>query len=236
MKTPLLCSLLLLAATSSAQKPTTGAASRPATAVLELAIDPLGADPEATLKTAAAADAALAARPGVVRTDRIRLDDGTPRLVRATIFAQIEAAEDASLAADGAPEVAALQKAAGEGGSATHFRLLAEANYREAKGGHLEIVVFRTKPGDGRDAHLARFNAAEADFARTGKPAGLDAHSLWIGADGRYVHLLRWRSAADYEKTGKALFKTAGVGAWIKSLDFRRFVVSRGDVLAAAPR
>jgi heme-degrading monooxygenase HmoA len=232
----LLFVLAVLAPIVAAQRPTAAPASRPSTAVLELAVDPTGADAEAAAKAAAAFDAALARRPGVVRTDRIRVDDETRRFVRATIFASREAVEDAALAADGAPESEALRAATGEGGSTSHFRLLAEAVYRDAPGGHFEVVVFRTKPGDTRDAHLARFTAAEADFAKVGKPAGLDAHSLWIAADGRYVHLLRWRSAADYVRTGKSLMRTPGVGGWIKSLDFRRFVVTRGDVPAAAGR
>ena len=45
----------------------------------------------------------------------------------------------------------------------------------------------------------------------------------------------RWRSAADNEKTGKALFAMPGVGGWIRSLDFRRFTVLRGDELSTAP-
>lgn len=228
--------LAVIAPFVAAQRPTAAPASRPSSAVLELAVDPAGADADATSKAAAAFDAALARRPGVVRTDRIRVDDASPRFLRATIFASREAVEDAALAADGSPEAEALRAATGGGGSVSHFRPLAEAVYRDAPGGHLEVVVFRTKPGDTRDAHLARFTAAEADFAKTGKPAGLDAHSLWIAADGRYVHLLRWKSAADYERTGKSLMRTAGVGGWIKSLDFRRFVVTRGDVPASAGR
>jgi hypothetical protein len=35
--------------------------------------------------------------------------------------------------------------------------------------------------------------------------------------------------AEAYAKTGKALFGKPGVGGWIRSLDFQRFVVHRGD-------
>lgn len=38
-----------------------------------------------------------------------------------------------------------------------------------------------------------------------------------------------------YTKTGKALFGTPGVCGWIRSLDFKRFAVSRGDILKAKP-
>lgn len=50
-----------------------------------------------------------------------------------------------------------------------------------------------------------------------------------IAPDGRWVHVLHCESSEAYAKTGKALFGKPGVGGWIRSLDFQRFEVSRGD-------
>ena len=93
--------------------------------------------------------------------------------------------------------------------------------------GHLELVVHRTKKGTEREANLALYDRAEKDF---GQGEGLLGHSLWISPDGQWLHLLRWRSADDFGKTGKSLMGTQGVSGWIRSLDFRRFQVFRGDV------
>ena len=162
------------------------------------------------------------------RTIRATLIDAPERSLRATVWHSIEALEDASLALDG--QAAAKAYAAAfdvETLAPLCFRLLREQAYADAPCGHLEVVVFRTRPGVTREDNLKRFDAAEAEF-RTGE--GLLGHALGIAPDGRWVHVLHWASAEAYAKTGKALFGKPGVGGWIRSLDFQRFEVSRGDV------
>lgn len=198
--------------------------------VLELAPLYKGGDLAKARDAASALGAAVEKLPGFVRADMASASGKAGVVVRATVWASVGDAENASLAVDGSAKVAALVESVdAEARTVSHFRRLRESVYSQDPAGHLEVVVFRTKPGTTREANLALFDKAEAEFA-TGE--GLRAHSLWLASDGRWVHLLRWRSAADYETTGKALFAKPGVGGWIRSLDFQRFVVTRGDMVS----
>ena len=142
------------------------------------------------------------------------------RAVAVSLWSSIEAREDAALALDGSESVTPA--------SQLHFRRLRSSDYdSKTPTGHLEVVVHRTKAGTTREANLALYDKAEADFA---KGEGLLGHSLWISPNGQWLHLLHWRSAQAFEETGKAFMRTPGVGAWIRSLDFRRFQMLRGDV------
>lgn len=142
------------------------------------------------------------------------------RVVNATIWSSREDLENASLALDGT--------ATQTPGRRLHFREVRSSTFdKKAEFGHLEFVVHRTRPGVTRKQNLNLFDKADKDFA---KGEGLIGHSLWISADGVWLHRLRWKSAEDYSKTGKGLMGTPGVGGWIKSLDFKRFEVLRGDV------
>jgi len=202
------------------------------TAVLEFHRDVGKADtkPGDLVTTAKALDAALAKKDGHVATMRATAIDAADAMLRATVWQSLEAAENASLALDGDAAATAFAAACDATQHvAAHFRELRMHSYSDAACGHLEVVVFRTRPGVTREANLQKFDAAEKEF-ETGE--GLLGHSLWIAPDGRWVHLLRWASAADYAKTGKALFGKPGVGGWIRSLDFQRFTVHRGDVAA----
>lgn len=153
---------------------------------------------------------------------------GSGSLVRARIWSSIEAVEDSALALDGSPAEGAFDRISDASTrSARLFRRLRGTTYGDAHGGHLELVVFRTRPGTSRASHLELFDAAEPDFAEAD---GILGHSLWLSADGRWLHLVRWRSAEDFARTGKALMGTKGVGGWIRSLDFKRFTVFRGDL------
>lgn len=152
----------------------------------------------------------------------------SPAVVCATVWKTIEDAESASLAADTGTPTA---------NNNSYFRLLRDAKIREGATGHVEVVIFRTKPGVTREANLALFDKGEAHYVELGKgDGGLLGHSLWLSPDGRWVHLLFWRSEADYQRTGKALFGKPAVGGWIRSLDFKRFTVYRGDIAGAAKR
>lgn len=146
---------------------------------------------------------------------------------RVVVWKSVKAAEDAAMALDGRPEAAAVDKLVGGRAPRTWFRQLRSKSYSETRAGHVEVVVFRLKTGDGRDDHLKRYDEAEAGFS---KADGLLGHSLWIAPDGSWMHLLRWKSAAAFEKTGKGLMRVPSVGGWVRSLDFRRFRMVRGDV------
>lgn len=206
-------------------------APRVDTPILEFVRDRAAATADATaLATAAKAfDATIAKCDGHGATWRANPVDGSGITLRATRWNSVEAAEAAALQLDGDATAKAFEGATTpEPHSAAHFRQLRTQTYQDAPCGHIEVVVFRTRPGVTRDANLQKFDAAEADFAQ-GK--GLLGHSLWLAPDGHWVHLLQWASADDYAKTGKALFAKPGVGGWIRSLDFQRFVVHRGDVV-----
>lgn len=218
---------------SSTLAPTAPPAFRTAadTAVLEFHRDVEKAGTKAgdLAVKARAFDTALAKNEGHVATLRATAVDATDVTLRATVWQSLEAAESASLALDGDAAATAFAAACDANQhAAAHFRELRMHSYSDAACGHLEVVVFRTRPGVTREANLQKFDAAEKEF-ETGE--GLLGHSLWIAPDGRWVHLLRWASAADYAKTGKALFGKPGVGGWIRSLDFQRFTVHRGDVV-----
>lgn len=172
---------------------------------------------------------------GHTLTHATSLGGDTPALLRATVWQSLQGAEAGSLALDG--QEAALTAAGMDMSrrSIAHFRRVREQVNPSAANtptGHLEVVVFRTKPGTTREQNLERYDRGFDDYASA---EGLLAHSLWLGPDGRWVHLLHWRSEADFQKTGKALFGKPGVGGWIRSLDFKRFSMVRGDVLDPAP-
>ena len=151
-------------------------------------------------------------------------------LVTMSAWPTLEALEDAMLAWDGSPAAKAHDAATDPAKRrVVHFRLIRESTFDEKTPmGHLELVLHRTKAGTTRKENLKRFDAAEKDFS---KGEGLLGHALGITPDGQWVHLLRWRSEADYDKTGKTLIRTKGAGGWIRSLDFQRFQVFRGDVV-----
>ncbi|MCU0864143.1 MAG: hypothetical protein MUC36_10145 [Planctomycetes bacterium] len=219
--------LLLPALAGSAAVPT----ARVDTPILEFVRDNAAATGDAAAMTAAAKalDAAIARCDGHGATWRAAAIDGDGITLRATQWNSIEAAEAAALQLDGdATAKAFAATTTAEQQLRAHFRQLRTQTYQDAPCGHLEVVVFRTRPGVTREANLQKFDAAEADFAQ-GK--GLLGHSLWLAPDGSWVHLLNWASADDYAQTGKALFSKPGVGGWIRSLDFQRFVVHRGDVV-----
>ena len=171
----------------------------------------------------------IAKQSGLVSTTNA-VAVGTPAtLLRATIWDSVENAEAASLALDGSPAQVELQRAvASSDGAVAHFRRLREHEYSQEATGHLEVTVFRTRPGTTREAHLEKFDAAESGFL---EGEGVLGHSLWIAPDGRWVHLVRWRSAADFQTTAKALMTVPSVTTWIRSLDYQRFQVLHGDVL-----
>lgn len=197
-------------------------------AVIEVVVETLrpGADP---LPLALAVGRAHAQRPGFVHGSAARMAGPAPRLLRIAAWASVADAEAASLAADGSAETLALAAAVeSDARLQLHARRLRAHVYDRSPGGHLEVTVFRTTPGTTREQHLARFDAAEADFAEA---EGLLGHALYLAPDGRWLHEVRWRSEADFVATGKALLRTAGVGAWIRSLDYGRFSVLRGDRL-----
>jgi hypothetical protein len=200
--------------------------------VLDFAVDYLmnGAKPENLVTACAGVDRLLAARAGHEWTLRLDDVDEPGKTARATVWKSIEDAEEASLTLEGSPERKTFTGSADVNREGRlHFRQLREHVYSNDKCGHLEVVVFRTKPTVTREANVAKFDAAESEFE---KGKGLRAHSLWIAPDGRWVHLLKWEDAAAFAQTGKALFMQPGVGGWIRSLDFKRFVVTRGDVVA----
>ena len=149
------------------------------------------------------------------------------QFIVATEWPSVQMVESASLALDGS-DVATMMAGFGETKSTTYFRRLRERSYSKAEAGHIEAVVFRTKAGVTKKANIELFDKAEKGFAE-GK--GLLGHSLWIAPDGSWLHLLRWKSAAAYQATGKALMRNAGVRGWITSLDFKRFTVMQGDTL-----
>ncbi len=199
--------------------------------VLELAVEIVKAD-TSDEQVAAAAEAlaeAASEMDGLEWTADAGFasENGGKRWLHARIWGSVAHAEAASLAFDGSEALGDVTEVTDpRRRQVWHFRSLRSHSYSEDAARHLEVVVFRTKPGTTRETNLERFDAGESEFE---KGEGLLGHSLWLAPDGRWVHLLRWRSAADYAKTGKALFRTKNVGGWIRSLDFRRFTVLRGD-------
>jgi hypothetical protein len=223
--------LLLPALAALAAAPTPAPTPRIDAPILEFVCDGVAPTSDAAAMAGAAKglDAAIARCDGHGATWRATAVDGDGITLRATRWNSIEAAEAAALRLDGdAAANAFATTTAAERRLRAHFRQLRTQTYQDTPCGHLEVVVFRTRPGVTREANLQKFDAAEADFAQ-GK--GLLGHSLWLAPDGSWVHLLNWASADDYAQTGKALFGKPGVGGWIRSLDFQRFVVHRGDVV-----
>ena len=148
-------------------------------------------------------------------------------IVIATQWSSIEGAEAAALALDGKPAMKALDEL-GTTKSRRFFRRIRSHRYSDGPVGHVEAVIFRTKPGTTRESNAALFDGGEGGFS---KGEGLLGHSLWLSPDGTWVHLLLWRSGDDYAKTAKAFMKVPGVLKWIRSLDYKRFTVTNGDVL-----
>lgn len=162
--------------------------------------------------------------PGHVESHAFHDVTNPSRGVSVSLWQSIEALEDRALALDGVDQA--------KPSSGTYFRQLRSSTFDPTTPmGHLELVVHRTRKGTTRSKNLALFDSAKEGFAAG---EGLLGHSLWISADGQWLHLLRWRSAEDFEKTGKALMRTKGVGSWIRSLDFKRFEMMRGDVKSAS--
>ena len=198
------------------------------TPVLEVVIDQVPAGTKAG-PAARAVSKQLAGLDGFVRTDLARVPGNPVHLLRATLWASVAATEAASLACDG--EAAHRQLASvttPQRRQRRFFRQLRSETYREAPTGHLEVTFYRTKAGTTREQNLARFDAAEADFA---KGKGIVGHSMWIAPDGLWAHVVHWESQGAFAETGKALMRTKGVGGWIRSLDFKRFKVWKGDTL-----
>lgn len=220
-----LAALLSMLGLARADGPAAPAAPDPVLAVVVDVLAP-GADVGPAVQAATAADAQGA---GFLGAAAARTVGDAPRLVRTTLWGSLEQAEDAALAADGRADVIALDALTDPARRRVlHARRVRTSAYREAAGGHLEVTLFRTRPGTTRAAHLARFDAAEADFARA---EGVLGHALYLAPDGMWVHVVRWRSEADFATTGRALLRTVGVGGWIRSLDYGRFSVLRGDLL-----
>ena len=169
----------------------------------------------------------LATLPGFVRSDAARTNDSTAHILRATVWGSVRATEAAALACDGHAAVAAFAAATAPA-QRRFFRQLRSVRYRDAPTGDLEVTLFRTRVGTTRGQNLARFDAAEPDFA---KGPGIVGHSMWIAPDGMWAHVVHWESEAAFAKTGKALMRTKGVGGWIRSLDFKRFKVWKGDTI-----
>lgn len=223
-----LACVVLLAATAALVGAEDASSSDATDAVVEVVVETLraGADP---VSAVAAVQRDHAARPGFVAASAARIVGPAPRLLRTVTWASLAAAEDASLAADGSGASQSLASVVDAGLRATLYaRRLRVHVYDAAPAGHLEVTIFRTRPGTTREQHLARFDAAETDFAGA---SGLLGHALYLAPDGQWVHEVRWRSEADFAATGKALMKTTGVGGWIRSLDYGRFSVLRGDRL-----
>ena len=135
-----------------------------------------------------------------------------------------EAAEDTGLALDGSAAEKALA-AFGTVQPTRFFRRLRSRDYARGDAGYTEVVVFRTRPGATRADHLKLFDAAEDGFANEG---GVVGHALGLSAEGRWIHLVHWKSAKDFERSSKALMRHAGVRGWITSLDFQRFQQRHG--------
>ncbi|MDJ0973169.1 MAG: hypothetical protein QNJ98_01750 [Planctomycetota bacterium] len=168
-------------------------------------------------------------RPGFRRADAALVPGSPVRLLRATEWASVADLEAASLAGDGsAAEKGLLAAVLPQYRKVRYFRQLREHRYSDGNPGLFEVTIYRTKPGTTREANLARFDAAEADFA---KGEGILGHSMWIAPSGHWAHVVHWRSEADFKKTGKALMRSKGVGGWIRSLDFQRFTVWKGPAL-----
>ena len=220
----LLCLFVVVQAKSPASR------VPPMTRVLELQFDTVAdnADPAVVKKTLGAFLDAEKKREGCDRNDATWLPDSR-RILRATIWTKREDAEAASLARDGGDATKAWDKLCDRRQrSVMHMRVVREMEHEQKDGGYLEVVVFRTKPGVTREQNEKLFAATIEPFQ---KVEGLLAHGLWLAPDGRWVHLLHWREGADYTKGGKAAMGMAPIRNWIRSLDFKRFEVFKGDTL-----
>ena len=126
-----------------------------------------------------ALERALAKQDGFIRTGVAVVPGSPARLLRATVWASVEQAEAASLAFDGsAPQKALLDLV-------------------DTSTGHLEVTVYRTRPGTTREANLARLDAAEGDFA---KGKGILGHATWLAPDGQWAHVIQWKSEEDFKR------------------------------------
>ena len=192
---------------------------------------PRGAGDDALRKALAGVSAELAGLPGFVSTEVTFLEvKGSGRaMLRATVWRSVRDAEAAALATDGSEATRGLRALVPDQRS-TFYRQLRAAGAVSMAAGHLEVTKYRTRPGTTRDVNLARFDKAAAAFASSD---GVLGDSMWIAPDGEWVHLVRWRSGADFARAAKALMEDKAVGGWIRSLDFKRFRVMRGDVLGA---
>ncbi|MEM8885561.1 MAG: hypothetical protein AAGD14_15960 [Planctomycetota bacterium] len=225
---PVLALLLVLFATTVER--TARAEKEPASrsSYLEIEIDVprTGTEAEAVDVARRARNAAATRRDGCAASHVVRLDDAGA-LLRATVWTHLGALEAASLAADGSDEEKAMQAVIDPRRRAkVQFRLLREYKHQDGEAGYLEVVIYRTKPGTTREANLELFDAAREGFAGG---EGLLSHAIGLSADGRWVHLLYWREGADYTKTSKSLMRVPAVLRWIRSLDFKRFRVYKGD-------
>ena len=158
---------------------------------------------------------------GYVESFGFRDKDRPQRVVAATVWSSHAALVSAALVLDsGAPLTL-------ESRSRLAFRRVRHSVVdADAPVGHVELVIHRTKPGTARRDNLRLFDATEPAFQSS---EGLIGHSLWISSEGIWLHEVRWRSAAAFDAGSKALMQSAEVRSWIRSLDFERFVVSRGD-------
>jgi hypothetical protein len=178
---------------SSAAHAAVPAALNASTRVLELALETPGTEKAEDLDRVKAAmvqeGEATKAMAGFVATHVTAMAadprGGAATAIRATVWNSVEDAEAASLAMDtGTPGGIPLK-------SRSYFRLLRETTLTEGQAGHVEAVVFRTKPGVTREANVELFDKGEPEYVELGKgEGGLLAHSLWIAPDGRWVHLL----------------------------------------------
>lgn len=196
--------------------------------MLEVVIDEITAPADVAAAAKAVATHAKGL-PGFVRTDAARVPGQPERLLRATVWDSVRSTEAASLACDGHAGQKALDAAtAPQRRQRRFFRRLRSEQYRKELTGHLEVTLYRTRVGTTRGQNLERFDAAEADFE---KGPGILGHSMWIAPDGLWAHVVHWESQEAFAKTGKALMRTKGVGGWIRTLDFKRFKVWKGDAL-----
>ena len=196
--------------------------------MLEVVIDEVASAGAIAAASKAVSDHA-SGLPGFVRTDAAVVKGAPQRLLRATVWDSVRSTEAASLACDGHAAQKALDGATVPARRQRRFfRRLRSVEYAKAPTGHLEVTLYRTRVGTTRTQNLQRFDAAEPDFA---KGPGIVGHSMWIAPDGLWAHVVHWESEAAFAKTGKALMRTKGVGGWIRSLDFKRFKVWKGDAL-----
>jgi len=210
-------------------------ASRAADPVLVLTFAPVksGVPLKEIRSTTRSLHAALSSQPGFVSAESLLLPGEEGRghqLVRAVVWQSVEDAESAALAIDGLPDLIGVLARTGPGRTTTYRQLRAAGatSTPATKGGFLELTRYRTKSGARRSENLARFDAAQPAFVES---PGVLGDSTWISPTGQWLHLVRWRSAADFGTAAKALMKNPKVFGWIRSLDYKRFTVTKGNVI-----